>query len=262
MGLGLFGVPWKVVSLDPEVVILLEPAQPPVDGMTITPDPQTAVLSGASSPPSVQWLGPGVRVVKLDGILAASGILVDLRPQRDMIAALTALDPILGRAPRVSLTWGDDEISGFVTACPQKVVRYWATGEPQIVEFSVEVTEAPETSIEGVSISFGESLHLAFGQSEGFETLGRRYLGAALSGELIRRINPKIARDRETSGTRAKVFEKSHPAMRGEVRPVAPCFARPRDGSEPWAELINEIAATRSGRGLPLRLLPELEGVE
>lgn len=264
MGLGLFGIPWELVSIDSEVYLVIKPALPPVNGLAIEGDPNVAKIEAAGSLPTTQWLSPGVQSMTVEGRLYAGSILTDLRKIKEDILRLKQVDPTLGRAPRVSLLWGDDVITGFVTALPMRTIGYWATGEPRDIEFTITVTEAPETSIEGVSgANGGETLHLALSAGETFEALGRRYLRDPLRGDLIRGINPAVSRRRESAGTRVKVFERSHPAMREAVVPRAPCFAQLRDGSRPWAPLLAELAAARATRsGKPYRLLPEMLGLE
>lgn len=262
MGLGLFGVPWHIYSLDSEVFLDIKPAQPPVAGARLEGDPNVATIEAAGSLPTTQWLSPGVQSMTVEGVLYASSILTDLRKIKEDLLRLKQVDPTLGRAPRVSLLWGDDVVTGFVTSLPMTTVGYWVTGEPREIAFAITVTEAPETSIEGVSGGGGETLHLTLSAGETFESLARRYLRDPLRGDLIRSINPKVSRQRETVGTRVKIYEREHPAMRAPVVPGAPCFAQLRDGTRPWSTLINDIAADRaSGAGKPLRLLPELRGV-
>lgn len=261
MGLGLFGVPWQITSEDPEVQIKIKPSQPPDGGATWGNEPTISSSSGVGSVPAVQWLSPGVRSVKIAAVINAATIFTDLKPIRDQFAQLTAIAPMLGRAPLVTLQWGDDSITGFVKSAPQHVVQYWATGQVQIVEIAIEVIEVIPTSIEGVGAS-GETLRISLAEGETFESLAGRYLRDPLKGDLIRGINPRVARDRETAGTRVRVFERSHPEMRAPVTPHSPCFLTMSDGSTPWKALVEELGADRGdGRGLPVRLLPELVGV-
>lgn len=262
MGLGLFGVPWVIRSMDPAAIFMIKPSQPPVNGADISGEARVVTIESVGAVPTVQWLGPGVRSIKIEGLLYAKTILTDLRPERELLASLVAIHPNLGRAPRVSLDWGDDFVIGFVSAVPQKIVGHWATGQPREVQFSIEVLEAPETSIEGVGASAGgagETLRITLGEGESFEALAQRYLGDPMRGDLIRGINPGTARDREAAGMRVKVFERDHPAMRRPVSPGAPCFAALRDGSRPWEGVIADLGQGRGdGRGLPARLLREL----
>lgn len=256
---------WSLRSADPAVVVEITGERRPDDGIESSQAPVIATSSTAgSSAPAVQWVASGPRMIRFKSSFVADNFLVDNRPKKRALERLRAQDPTLGRAPRVTFSWGDDTITGFLTGDPViRVNGYWATGFPKIVSFELEIMESLEVVIQGVdqAIPAGETQHLILVDGESFEELGRRYLGRPLKGELIRRINPEIAGRPEQAGDRVRVFEREHPEMRGNVFPTSvPFLDRDRAGRT-WQPVVDALArerGTSDAPGLPWNLLPEV----
>lgn len=252
--------PWRLVSQDPEIALRLEGQYQPEGGvLEVRPPVLGANVAVGSDAPSVQWVAAGAHSVTLRSRYRSLNNRDDLRPRKATLQRLTARDPQLGRAPRVLFEWGDVRLVGFVSSLRVTEVGRWITGLPIEVAFDLEVTAAPVVDVATEDPGAGETLYVALRAGETFETLGQRYLGDPLRGELVRRINPELAAG-EAAGDRVKVFERDHPAMRGRVRPLSPALLTARDGSRPWVDVVNDLATGRgyTDRGLPWRLLPEV----
>ena len=122
----------------------------------------------------------------------------------------------------------------------------------------MEITGAEDVA-PSTSENVGETQFLRFSSGETFEEYGARYLGSALRGELIRRINPELAGLPEQAGDRVRVFEKSHDDMRGRVTPQAIPF-NDDAGLGAVPALLEELAIERltNGMGLDYDQLPEV----
>lgn len=244
---------WVIESVDPEVRFKITGQYKPERGMTSDQKPGvTSVATAGSAEPDVQWVHGGSKVQRFSSRLRSKHNLDDIRKTRDQLKRLRQRDPTLGRGPRVSVAWGDDEVTGFVTSLRMRVLSLWVTGLPREIHFELEITGAPDVQADASGIGETQIVRLVGGET--FETLGQRYLGSALRGELIRRINPTIAGRREIAGDRVKVFEREHPAMRGEVVPQAPSFL----GA--WESVVDDLGVARGSTdlGLAYEDLPEV----
>lgn len=251
---------WTITSLDSGVALNLEGQFQPEGGAEWEARPSLAEsVTAGSDRPAVQWVAGGRRSVRFRSSYVSLNQLDDIGPKIDALEALDTKDASLGRAPRVSFQWSDLEIEGFARV-RKRVAGYWPVSEwPRRVDFEIEIVEARELDLDGTGTSSsGETQHLTLADGETFEVLGARYLGSPLRGELIRRVNPSTA-DGEQAGDRVKVLERSHPSMRGTVRPSSPAFVGVMDGGD-VAELLVELAADRgdSTRGLSWARLPEV----
>lgn len=243
---------WSIVSLDPEVVITLTGDMPPEQGMDVEKRPQVALASSpGSASPTVQWVAGGALVHRFRGVLRARTMLDDIEPARAALEACRNRDATLGRAPRVTVTWGVLTVTGFVTGLTGRIDGYWATGHPRLYAFDLEVTEAPQVSLSISSPRAGETQYIVLTSGETFELLGWRYLRDPLKGELVRRENPELGEEREAAGDRVKVLEPEHPRMRVRVRPLAPCFQDRTDSGDTWQPLIDELAELRGTANSP-----------
>lgn len=252
---------WQIVSLDPEVDLVIESQFQPEGGLRDQQDPTTASSSSTgSAQPAVQWVSGGQRRLALSGTYRSLNFAHDLRPQIALLRRLREADPALGRAPRVLLTWREVRLAGWVHRCSITIGARWVSGLPKIVTYEIEVGAAAPIGVEADDPSTRETLYTELVDGETFETLGARHLGDPLRGELIRRENPELAAG-EAAGDRVKLLEREHPRMRGAVRPSSPAFLRRYDGTDPWHEVLAELAESRgtgAARGLPYRLLPEV----
>lgn len=249
---------WQIVSVDPQVAVFLEGQYQPDEGWV---DDKPPILSAAVTPgseaPSTQWVAGGPRVVRIRSSFVSKHFLDDIRPQRRMLESLRDRDSVLGRAPRVRLTWGDLEVVGFVSRLTVRTVGYWVTGKPKVVAFELELTESEVLLIDlGDALAglTGETQFVTLRGGETFEALGRRYYGRADKGDLIRRENPKHA-DQEEAGDVVKVLEAEHVRVRRVVvEPSGVPFLG--DG---WEDIVEDIAEERdSSSGLPWALQPEV----
>jgi hypothetical protein len=248
---------WTITSLDPGIFLSLEGQFQPTGGAEDSAAPilSEAVTAG-SDRPAVQWVAGGRRTVRIRSSFVSGHQLDDIRPSVDTLTALAAKDATLGRAPRVSFTWGELEIEGFCKV-QTRIEGWWAlSGWPRRVDFDLEIVEAFELDLDGSGTTgSGETQHVTLGEGETFEVLGLRYLGDPLRGELIRRENPDQAAG-ERPGDRVKILERSHPRMRGPVRPTAPSLLD-LDATGDLATVLGALAADRgtSTRGMTWRRL-------
>lgn len=248
---------WVIESVDDEVSLRLVGEYHPEGGLETDQAPVvTDTTTAGSDEPSLQWVSGGSRVWRFRNRFRSKHNLDDIRGKRDDLERLRQRDPNLGRAPRVSVAWGDRELTGFVTSLRTRDVGLWVTGLPKELQFEIEITSAPDVTGSGSS---GETQYLHLAAGESFETLGRRYLGSALRGERIRRINPALAGRPERAGDRVKVLEREHPAMRGAVLPLGVPFLDP-DRTGWWQPIVDALGASRGAteRGLPYQALPEV----
>lgn len=251
---------WTVTALDPGIFLSLEGQFQPTGGAEDGAAPifSEAVTAG-SDRPAVQWVAGGRRTVRIRSCFVSGHELDDIRPNVDTLNALAAKDATLGRAPRVSFTWGELEIEGFCKV-QTRIEGWWAlSGWPRRVDFDLEIVEAYELDLDGTgTATSGETQHVTLAEGETFEVLGLRYLGDPLRGELIRRENPEVAAG-EAPGDRVKVLERTHERMRAAVRPSAPSLIALEAGGD-LATVLAELAADRgeSTRGMVWRRLPEV----
>ena len=250
---------WKLESLDSAVYLVLEGQSQPDDGVQVEDGPTTTETSTAgTSIPTVQWVAGGGRLVRFSSVFWSLHLLDDIRPKVEALEALAKLDPSLGRAPRVSFTWGDLAVEGFVVGVSRRYTGWWpVSGYPKTVAFDLSIREAvPVTA----SSSSGETQRLVLAAGETFEALGLRFYGDPMKGELIRRENPALA-DGEVVGDRVKVLEREHPRVRGLVpRPLAPPFLdRSRDAST-WQPILDALGSSRGRElaGIPWALQPDV----
>lgn len=259
VGADLISREWRIVSVDPELELELKGQFPPAGGVEDNASPRlSSGASAGSSSPSVQWVHGGLRTVSFRSEFVARHQLQDHRKKERILVALRSQDPNLGRGPRVRFTWGSTVIVGFVTTCRIAKSGYWSTGFPKVIAFNMEITEAPdpiELELDDLSPE-GETQWITLGQGDTFETLGARYLGRALRGELVRRINPGQGAG-EVPGDRVRVFERDHPAMAGDVRPTSAPFSDRTRQRSTWQPIVEELVEARV-RGLPWALLPEV----
>lgn len=251
---------WKIKCLDAAIALELEGQFQPDPGME---DAAVPTLSGTatagSARPAVQWVAGGRRSVRFRSSFVSAHQLDDIGPKLETLTKLDLLDASLGRAPRLSLQWGDLEIEGFAIV-RKRIEGWWAiSGWPRRIDFEIEIVEAFPLDLDGTgSSSSGETQFITLAAGEWLETLAARHLGDALRGELVRRINPRIALE-EQPGDRVKVYERSHPAMRGAIRPTSPPFLGLAATGD-VAELLEAMAADRGtvSRGLAWDRLPEV----
>lgn len=254
---------WTVTSLDAAISLDLEGQYQPDNGAEDSAPPSLSESSTVGSDrPAVQWVAGGKRVVKIRSSFVSYHQLDDMAPKLEALAKLDRKDPTLGRAPRLSFQWGDLAIEGFAQV-RKRIVGWWpVSGWPTRVDFEIEIVEAFALDLDGTggSSSSGETQFLTLAEGETFETLAARHLGSADRGDLIRRINPKIAAG-EAAGDRVKVLERTHPAMLGTVRPTSPSFLGLEVGSSgDVSAILEDLAASRGTTtpGLAWARLPEV----
>lgn len=253
---------WSVVSADPEVSIFLEGQFQPEDGAETGSTPNLGESATAGSErPVVQWIHGGSERLSLRSSFYSLHLLDDIRAKVETLEALVARDPTLGRAPRVTLTWGDQTVTGFATV-KKRITGFWpVSGYPRAVVFDLEVVGAPALDFKGSGsiAGTGETQHVTLGAGESLEGLALRYYGDPLLGDLIRRENPELAHG-EAAGDRVKILEREHPRARGPVVPTAPCFLDRKRRGDTWAPIVEDLAATRGvrQRGLPWDRLPDV----
>lgn len=235
---------WTVTSLDPSVAFELRGQFQP-DGAEIEGSPVLSEgTSAGSAAPTVQWVAGGRQSVRVSSEFRSLHQADDIRDRLAVLDALDKRDTTLGRAPRVAFQWGELLIEGFAVV-KRRHLGWWSiSGLPKGVSFDLEIVGQPALELDAGPADVGETQHLALGASETFETLGRRYLGDPLRGELIRRINPRHAAG-ETPGARVRVFERTHPAMRGTVRPTSPGFLGVQSSGGAAAQVLEALAADR-----------------
>lgn len=253
-----FGLQWKITSVDPEVTLKLAGQFRPTGGVELqAPANITSTATAGSDVPMVQWVHGGAPGLRFASSYVADNFLEDMQPQIDMLARLNKRDATLGRAPRVAFTWGTVAIEGFATV-DYRITGFWPiSGRPKSVVFTVTIQGA-EPPDEGGRDS-GETQHLILGAGETFELLGLRFYADPLRGEMIRRRNPEIA-TAEVAGARVKVLERTHPDVRGKVRPTAPSFLDRTGQGKTWMPVVTELAEDRGATtvGLPWDLQPEV----
>lgn len=241
---------WRIVSVDPEVDLLLEGQFFPEDGWD---DTQAPVMAGSATPgssePSTQWVAGGPRVVNFRSAFRSLHFADDVRPKELLLRKLRERDPTLGRAPRVQVTWGHEEITGFARV-RIRVNGFWITGLPISVAFDLEVTQALPADLDLIDNQSGETQFVTLADGETFEGLARRAYASPLRGELIRRENPLHA-DQEEAGDRVKVLERDHPRARGAVTPSSPPYLDRRRTGATWQPVIEELAEARGQAGDP-----------
>jgi hypothetical protein len=248
---------WRVTSLDAQVFLELVGQYNPEEGIDIVKAPSITESSTPGSPvPSQSWTKGGAEHWRFRSVFNSPHNLADIREEIGKLETLQKLDTLLGRAPRVRLEWGDHVLDGFAVL-QLRHHGFWAiTGLPRGMSFELDIVEAPILDFEDQG-STGETQYVVLGRGESFETLGVRYLGDALKGELLRRANPEIA-DGEGPGDLVKVLEREHPSMRVKsIRPTSPPFLDPAQDESTWQPLVTELATTRS-RGLAWEQLPEV----
>lgn len=276
----LFANTWTIIAVDPTSFLYLTGQRTPDDGTEEDRPPVigTATSTGSEGP-SVQWVAGGARTIKFKASFHSDNLAVDIRPQIEMLHALRARDPVLGRSPRVLFTWGEQSITGFVSAGPVRISNRWITGWPRSATCEITIVEAPEITVQTTSTVTGETQFVTLVSGESFESLGLRYLGNPSRGELIRRENPELLEvtgEHEEGGWRAKVLEREHPRMRARVQPTAVPFVQPRavtvvtspattttpaalELSQGWQDIVGDLALLRgsdASRGLPWARLP------
>lgn len=225
---------WRIVSLDPEVDLSIVGDQPLTGWSEGKPAALSTSATLGAAAPVVQWTAGGLRTVQASTALVARDYTDDVRPIRDRLRALNERDPILGRAPRVRVTWGTESIAGFVEV-KTTTTTHLPNGRVLRVEVDLTITEA---ELPGRTPATGETVYRVLRQGETFERLALVLLGDPAKGDLVRRTNPAIAAAREAAGVRVKVLEAFHPSMRGKASPVSPAF----QGST-WRETVDELAA-------------------
>lgn len=238
---------WTVTSLDAAVWVQLEGQFSPDDGMSDNAAPQLgSTATVGSERPAVQWLAGGRRVVSFRSSFVSLNELDDIRARIEALAVLSRRDASLGRAPRVVLTWGELLIEGFATV-DMNIAGWWpVSGFPMRVDFTLEITEALQLTGDSSS-GTGETQYRTLAEGELLETLGAA-MGDPMLGELIRRVNPRIAAG-EAPGDRVKILERSHPRMQGRPRPSAPSLLGLAASSD-VAAVLEDLAASR-GVALP-----------
>jgi hypothetical protein len=238
---------WSLTSLDLGVLLFLEGQFQPEGGADVSDAPVLADgASAGASTPVVQFIHAGTRSIRFRSAFYSLNMLDDLTARLDALEALGKVDQTLGRPPRVAFTWGGLHLEGFAHA-ERRIVGWWAlTGWAKGVEFTITVTEALPLDVSaGGSSGTGETQYLTLARGETFETLGARYLGSALKGELIRRENPRLAAG-EQAGDRVKVLEADHPRMKiTRLAPTAPPFLDRTDTGATWQPVIEDLAASR-----------------
>lgn len=252
---------WNLRAADDLVVLSLQGQYQPDGGMSSEKTPLVSLQgTPGSASPSAQWVAGGARVKRIRSSWVSLNFLMDIRPQIEALRATVERDPTLGRAPLVTLTWGDEQITGFVTALRDTIPGLWVTGLPRSCEFEFEVTEVPQVSVKTGSVQTGETQWITLADGQTFEALGLRYYGAPLLGEFIRRENPALARDPEVAGARVKVLEREHRRARGTVYPTSPPFLDRTRQEATWQPVVEALAVTRGYTSGSLRWeqLPEV----
>ncbi len=250
--------PWTVVAVDSGVSLELEGEFQPEDGVEVNGAPvlgQTSTVGSAE--PATQWVSGGARTVRIRSSFFSRHTLEDIRDRYDALEALDRHDPTLGRAPRVSFTWGTIEIEGFATV-RKRITAFWpVTDFPRQIVFDLTITRAVPLDLGDSGSGSGETQHVTLAEGETFEILALRHFGDPLRGELIRRENPGLAHGEE-AGDRAKILERTHPRMRGTVRPTSPPFLSVGRGGPD--ELLAALAVDRGSgtRGISWERLPEV----
>ncbi|MCA9567366.1 MAG: hypothetical protein KC656_05965 [Myxococcales bacterium] len=256
---------WRIVSLDPEVDLDLQGEFAPDDGVEDSKPPQMAVGSTVGTArPQVQWTAGGVQTLTFSSQIRSRWVGEDIGPKIDALRSVREVNVALGRAPRVAVSWGDTEIHGFADV-RGRVVGLWAgSGLPRAYLFEITVTEALPVELDAIA-SEGETQILRLRDGETFETLGARYLGDPLRGELIRRQNPAVADVGESAGARVKVFEADHPTLQGPVRPTGGAFLDREGRRTTWQPIVELLGASRGSAddpGLPWDLLPGVDEID
>lgn len=245
---------WRIVSVDPAVVLSLSSDGQTADGSQLSQTPALGVSpSPGATAPSVQWVASGPRSLAFAAQIKSRDFGHDIRPDLQALERLRTADQILGRAPRVLAVHGGVQVTGFVSRLELHVVGFWATGLPRRVDFSIEVVEAAERSYETVPV--GETAYRELVDGETFEQLGLEAYRDPLKGELIRRENPEIAGRFEVAGDVVKVLEREHPRTRGRVVPVsAPLQAG-------WEDVVMALGASRGTSAEPGMAFDDLPDV-
>ncbi len=244
-------VPWSIVSVDPAVRLTYAGRSPLLNVRRRKRPNVTHAATPGTSRPAAQWVHAGPEVVAFTVEVAGENMTHDLAPELNALRALTAIDPQVGRGPRVVWTWGRDTITGFVTAADENIASKWVTGLARAVVFELEITEAPDL-VE--SAPTGETLYTRVADGDTFEGLGFRHTGDPLRGELIRRGNPALAQRELAAGDRVRILEADHPDMRKRVAAASVPLAA--------AGAAAEIEALAESRGTVNRAWALLPGVD
>lgn len=253
---------WRIRSLDPEVQIEIEGPFQPDNGVQDDRQPVMATGTTAGSAiPHTQWVSEGSRVERFSSLLRSRHLGDDIRPDIRAVKSLVRRNSILGRAPRIAFTWGDDEIRGFVSSLRPRIAGLWpGTNFPRLFPFDIEITESAAPEPFGIAAP-GETQFVRLKAGETFEGLGLRYAGNPLRGELIRRYNPQVEQDGPQTGARVRIFEADHPEMQGEVVPTSIPFQDRLQARDVWHPVVDTLGASRGSAtdpGLPWGLLPEV----
>jgi hypothetical protein len=248
---------WRIVSLDPELDLSIVSDFRPEGGVEdLQPGVFATAGSVGSSAPDTQWIRSGARTKRLRDSFVSRDMSDDLRPIRRKLERLRERDPALLRPPLISLTWGDQELTGLAIDVRITEDGRWTSGLPRriTVEIVVQATQRPSATIGATPT--GETTYVTLGAGQVLESLAAQLYGDASRGELIRRQNPELASRLELAGDLVKVLEADHPDARGTVRPLSAPFL-----SDGWEDLVNELAAQRgttASPGTSYALLPEI----
>lgn len=260
--LGASEVLWRLTSDDPEVDLYLEGQWRPDDGVAEqAPATFSATVSPGTAAPTVQWIAAGARVLEARISFVAPDFQKDVGAELATLRRLEAVDPALGRAPRVIFEWGElHTIRGFATV-KIRTTSYWrATGRPREVMADLSITQAAPIDVEETGAT-GETLYRVLGEGETFELAAASIYANPLKGELLRRVNPDLATRREQAGDLIKILEPDHPSMKGRPRPLAFCYQG--DHEQQIRELSEALAqrrlSVRSWDSLPEVVSGEIE---
>jgi len=232
---------WRIVSLDPEIGILLTSPTPLADGTSrdLSPSVNVETPAGAAGP-QAQWVSGPTGAVRVSATWAAVDTSVDLSGTLASLERLTARDPVLGRAPRVRLEDGPSVVEGFVVSLRLTLARWAVAGTLRLIVAELEIVPAARVIVETEQPALRETTWVEIPEGGTWEHLAARLLGDPLRGTLIADLNPREAVYGLQGGDRVRVFEAEHPAMRKRVAPVAPCFV-----GDSWRAALQALAEDR-----------------
>jgi len=184
--------------------------------------------------PQMTPTGRNVVGVSFRALFAADHAFEDLRPIKDALVALTDKAPTIGRKP--ICLW---DYAGETFRCWVRSVRvstdygyFPVSGNPRAIGFEITLEKAAARSLDTTDPNEREreTTWYTLRAGESPELLAWRRLGDPDLGVKVRQINRDLFPE-PAVGDRVKVYDATHSAMRGAIRPLAVPFAT-REGLE------------------------------